>query len=390
MLIKLKQNMKKLFITSKSKIPKNQRFDLKNFKVPFCSNEKKMKYKRFEAFDPKNKKFWKPNYNFRNLGKILIISGPARNGNHILYSLFDGHSQVSTMPGEDFLIREFFSRAKENEAEAIKNLKGPNNIEYILNMSGGNFNKWKKLYDLYINNKSSKIWSGQQPENHGHVTDYQDLVPQINYPKFEKYLYSQKEKIKKIKNFYEFLSIYLKATKILTNSPKKKINFSWFFSGMRRELFSLLKCTKNIICFVPIRRFETFYFSYAKSRFKTNQIEQRVLNELWEHWRHKTIDYLILKKKFPKKVIFVRFEDLINKTEPTIKKLNKKLKIKFEKIQIKPTTLKKSNKGNSSFPKENKYFGKIYKNSTYKKFKNKVQLPKEYFEIYNNVLKNLY
>ena len=43
-------------------------------------------------------------------------------------------------------------------------------------MSGGKFNKWKKLFDLYMSNKSSKIWSGQQPENSGHVTDYQDLV----------------------------------------------------------------------------------------------------------------------------------------------------------------------------------------------------------------------
>lgn len=382
--------MKKFSITSSSQIPKNQKFDLKNFKVPFCNNEKKKKFKRFETFIPKNKGFWKPGSNFKNIGKFLIISGPARNGNHLLSSLLDGHSQISIMPGEDFLLREFFSRAKENEAQAIKNLKNSNNIEYILNMSGGKFNKWKKLFDLYMSNKSSKIWSGQQPENSGHVTDYQDLVPQINYPKFEKYLYSQKKKLQNVKNFYEFLLIYLRATKYLSNSTKKKINFSWTYSGMRRELFSLLEHTKNIVSFVPIRRFESFYFSYAKPRFNTNQIEQRALNELWEHWRHKTIDYLILKKKFPKKVTLIKYEDLVNNTEQTIKKLNKKLKINFEKIQLTPTTLKKPNKGNSSFPKEDKYFGKIYKNSMEEKFKNQVNLPKEYFEIYDNFQENLY
>ena len=105
--------------------------------------------------------------------------------------------------------------------------------------------------------------------------------------------------------------------------------------------------------------------------------------------RHKTIDYLILKKKFPKKVTLIKYEDLVNNTEQTIKKLNKKLKINFEKIQLTPTTLKKPNKGNSSFPKEDKYFGKIYKNSMEEKFKNQVNLPKEYFEIYDNLQENL-
>tara|TARA_B100001027_G_C16250673_1_gene324238 strand:+ start:732 stop:1136 length:405 start_codon:yes stop_codon:yes gene_type:complete len=37
--------MKKFSITSQSQISKNQKFDLDNFKVPFCNNEKKKKFK---------------------------------------------------------------------------------------------------------------------------------------------------------------------------------------------------------------------------------------------------------------------------------------------------------------------------------------------------------
>jgi len=51
--------MKKFSITSPSQIPINRKFDLENFKVPFCNNEKKKKFKRFESFIPKNKKFKK-------------------------------------------------------------------------------------------------------------------------------------------------------------------------------------------------------------------------------------------------------------------------------------------------------------------------------------------
>ena len=38
------------------------------------------------------------------------------------------------------------------------------------------------------------IWSGNQPENEGHVQDYQDLVPEINYSKFLKTLKNAKKK----------------------------------------------------------------------------------------------------------------------------------------------------------------------------------------------------
>ena len=37
------------------------------------------------------------------------------------------------------------------------------------------FDKWNELYKLYKNKSKSNIWSGNQPENEGHVQDYQDL-----------------------------------------------------------------------------------------------------------------------------------------------------------------------------------------------------------------------
>ena len=56
------------------------------------------------------------------------------------------------------------------------------------------FDKWNELYKLYKNKSKSNIWSGNQPENEGHVQDYQDLVPQINYSKFLKTLKNAKKK----------------------------------------------------------------------------------------------------------------------------------------------------------------------------------------------------
>ena len=177
-------------------------------------------------------------------------------------------------------------------------------------------------------------------------------------------------------------------SKLVSSSTKKKLIYKhiYVYSGLRRELFYLLEKTENIICICPIRRFESFYFSYAKSRFKTENVEQKPLDELWEHWRHKTIDYLLLKKKYPKKIIFVKFEDLINKNEITAKKICKKLKINYSKKLNKATILGKTVKGNSSFAKTDQYKGKFYKDSIKKKFPLKM-LPKEYFDILKTVHK---
>ncbi len=374
-------------ITSKSLLG-NVKFSLDLFKEPFCSNELD-RFKRYETIKEfKNKSFWERNTNFDKIGNILFLSGPARNGNHLLMSLLDGHSKILSQPGEDFMLREFLSRVKEDEELAIKNLTGKNNIEYILKMSGGKFNKWEKLHEYNLKSYKSNLWSGQQPENEGHVTDFQDITPKINYLSFKDYLYSKQKDIQSINNFFDFFSIYLKALQYLVGSEnykKFKYPYIWVFSGLRRELFFLFERTNNIRCITPIRRFETFYHSYAKSRFNTDEIEQDVLNELWEHWRHKTIDYLLLKKRYPEKIDLVTFENLIQNTHRTINSICKKLKIDIEEISTTPTTLGVYNKGNSSFAKTNNYKGKVFSEPLKTKFNENVKLPNEYFEMLDKI-----
>ena len=367
-------------IRSKSQLPLAKKFNLNYFKEPFCSKEKK-KFKRYETVEFKRHYFNNKSKKFDKIGKILFISGPARNGNHILMSMLDGHPQIQCQPGEDFLLREFISRAKENEDKLVDKMKNLKNIKYIAEMSGAYTNKWKKLYLAWKNKKKIKSWSGQQPLNKSHISDFQDFIPKINYTGYEKNLIKNLKNIKKSKTFLDFFKIYLESLGKLV--PKKKnltYKHIYIYSGLRRELFYLLEKTENIICICPIRRFESFYFSYAKSRFKTEKIKQKPLDELWEHWRHKTIDYLLLKQKYPKKIIFVKFEDLVNKNESTAKKICKELKIKFSKKLNQATILGKPVKGNSSFAKTDKFKGKFYKNPLRKKFP-KDLLPKEYFEI---------
>ena len=197
-------------------------------------------------------------------------------------------------------------------------------------------------------------------------------------------MFNNKDKIIKAQNFIQFFDIYLKAKEKLYKRPllnkKLKYNFRWTGSGLRRELFYLLERSNKIICLTPIRKFENFYYSYAKTRHNTVKIEQKALNDLWEHWRHKVIDYLILKKKYPNKIFLVQFEDLVNNPDEVAKKLCKILNIKFSKSMTTPTILGKKHLGNSSFKKKTKVKGKIYSTSINRKLSG-VDLPEEYFDI---------
>ncbi len=376
-----------IHVTSWSQIKNDEEFNLDKFKEPFCSSEQ-TRFKRFETIKKfKHPDFWTKSEKFNKIGNVLFISGPARNGNHLTMSLLDGHKEILSQPGEDFMLREIISLAKEDEDSLINNLKSSNNIDFLINLSGATFDKWKKLKEIKDKNIKSSLWSGQQPENESHITDYQDLVPEINYSNFRDFLYSKSKEISESNSFLDIFAIYLKALQHLVNAENKNFTYPylWVYSGLRRELFYLFEKTSNIKCICPIREFESFYFSYAKSRFGTNLIKQGVLNELWEHWRHKTIDYLLLHKKYKDKIIFIKYEDLINNTESTAKKICEKLGIQYYENLLTPTTLGVPNKGNSSFAKDDTNIGKIYSTSAEKTFENKVELPKEYNDIINIV-----
>jgi len=372
-------------VTSKSQLSTNKKFSIDLFKKPFCFKEKK-KYKLYELPKFTHKSFWKFPVKYKTKKyNTLIVSGPSRNGNHLLLSLLDGHSQFGFHSGEDDTLRTYLAAVKLNEKSAIKKIKHYD-PEYVLKLSGQiikknsvtGFNKWKALNELIQNNKKLNVWSGSQKEFTGHVQDFQDIHPNINYADFEKNILEKKQ----YNNFFDFWFDYLKASKILSRDKKMNIKypFRWCGSGLRRELFFLLSKTKNVFAVCPIREFNTYYFSFAKARFKTHKIKQNVLNELWEHWRHKVIDFLILKKKYPNNIFIVKYEDIVGETEKTMRRLSQKLGVKYEKILSKPTILKKKHLGNSSFKKSKKYLGKVF---IKKKVFNTSRLPNEYNDILN-------
>ena len=336
-------------------------------------------------FDNYKKPFFIKKKNLiKKIPKTIIISGGSRNGNHLVWSLLDGNKDLPTLAGEDKFLSSLF-KIKVNSKKVKKNFE-KNNLNFVKKLSGVNFDKWKKIHN---ENLIKENWAGFKFNKKAPLLEFPMFQPKIFY---EEYITSLKKNLKNSTFcFYDLYVAYLEALLKLSN---KKTNHTYKFiyaeSGLRKELLFLLKNGANIKCVVPIRKFESFYFSKCKNMFNSTEIKKSYLNEIWRQWRNKTLDYLYIKKKYPKNIILVRFEDIenVNIREFFVKKILKKLELKFNKINSITTSFRQKVSPNSSFRNKIKKFKKKQKFDPFKypeKF-----LPKDYRKIYNKVEKLIY
>ncbi len=333
--------------------------------------------------------FKKDRSKLKKISKTLIISGGSRNGNHLIWSLLDGNSNLPYLPGEDKFLSQIFKRNLRSSKIFNKNLV-KKKASFLRKMSGARSDKWIKIFKKKIN---KKVWAGKGKKNSSHLPplEFPKNINKINYPAYRNYL---DKNFNKSYSFHQIWKLYLQAQKLLANSLNKKNKFNYIYaeSGLRRELLYLANNKFNFICVVPIRKFETFYFSKIKAKFNSSKINKIFLKEAWEQWLHKTCDYIYLKKKYPKKFVLVPYEDFENlkKRKKSMKKLCKFLNIKFETINLVSTHSNRKVLPNSSFPRKVNLYerGGEYFIPGYKFPKKKI--PKQYFDLYTSLKKYFY
>ncbi len=308
--------------------------------------------------------FWGKPGNTEGWGEALFVSGPSRNGNHLVHSMLDGHPEIGKVPGEDSFLAAYFQDLFEDREMALERIRSEKNVEYILQLTGWGINKWKELWILNRQGGKSSVWSGIQPEGEGFVTDYQDTVIPIDYWAYERKLRQRADEIRTAKTLVEIVWIYMDAlSQLATNPHGGTYPYCWVGSGMRRELGFLMPRIAAMVCVAPLRRFDSYYFSFAKGRYQTSSVKKHVLKDAWQHWLHKTIDYLLLKKRYGERVILVNFDDIIKSPEQTAFNLCHALKIPFDPCLLIPTSLGNPTKGNSSFAQSEEVRGTFYKDS---------------------------
>ena len=79
--------------------------------------------------------------------------------------------------------------------------------------------------------------------------------------------------------FYDLYIAYLKALNKLSNKKTHKTyRFMIAESGLRKEILFLLKNGAYIKCVIPIRKFESFYYTITKSYFGNSKIRLGIYN----------------------------------------------------------------------------------------------------------------
>ena len=346
-------------ITSKSQIPLDTKWELKDFTNLFCSNEMP-DYK----LDPS---FWNQNSHLDD-ESLLIISGGSRNGNHLVYSLLDGHPELPSIPGEDVVLTNLFWKAFSlggKMREWVK--KVPNIGEELRLMNGAYGDKWIRAMSTSSEDLRELPWSGSTSKNFSAVLEFQATELTINYENYICKLKSNEENFRSSQCIWDLFYYYLDAYKQLSTPNllgKSPFTAAYFSSGMRREVSALAQGTKtDFKCIVPVREFRSFAKSKIKGLLSDIECLQDAINESWEHWRHKTIDYLLLKQKYPDNIIIVKYEDLVQNTQPTMKALAKELGISWDDCILQPTHNSKPVIGNSSKRLGEEYRGQIYVDS---------------------------
>lgn len=341
-------------ITSTSMIPDYETFNLDLFSGLFCENE-------FPNFV--DGEFWgRGGALFTERRRGLFVSGGSRNGNHLVWSLLDGSSNVPFCPGEDKVLVTLMWHAKQDEARLISRLRSDEAAEYLLSINGSHFDKWKSLYEFrpYQQSEQKGIWAGKHRADQVAIFEFQQHQHQVNYPAYADGLRRNVRHINKAKTIFEIFRIYLDCYALLTEQRRGQYSDMYAASGMRREMALLAKHNPHFKCIVPVRQFTSYYYSKVMGRYGTTELSEPLLNDAWEQWRHKTIDYLMLAKKYPDNFAIVRFEDLVVKPVETMKALCAAIDIPFEEINKTPTQHQVPVKGNSSFSTPDSNKGRVF------------------------------
>lgn len=362
-------------VTSKSQMPPGENWDLSNFSTLFCTPETPD-----YSVEPE---FWSGESRLDE-ESLLIISGGSRNGNHLLYSLLDGHPELPAIPGEDVVLTNMFWKAFNRGGKMQEWIRTTCDIGEELRMMNGAYgDKWMRAKSVSNRDLRELPWSGSTSKNFSAVLEFQATEMTINYDRYTERLIHNERNFIECKSVWDLFYFYLDAYKLLSESEAPTsgpFTAAYFSSGMRREISALAqRQVSNFKCIVPIREFRSFAKSKIKGLLSDIECLQDAINESWEHWRHKTIDYLLLQEKYPNEILIVRYEDLVQSTEITTRDLCKKLGITWDSCLLKPTQNSKPVIGNSSKRLGEEYRGRIYSDSL-SGFED-IEMPAEYTEI---------
>lgn len=308
--------------------------------------------------------FFTGSKNRNETDEIVVVSSPSRMGNHALMSLLDGHPELPRVPGEDSFLRHSFFNCTYDLNGYLRKIRSRHNVEYIRNLSSfpADTDKWAKVKEAHDSGMMPALHAGIQfPTNRMVITDYQDTLLDVDHAAYLSMLENARTRIADMDNFSELFVLYLHA--LMRLDPQR--NTSRFIgnyanSGMRRQCLWLCENFEKVRILTSIRSFDSYAISHIRSRYRVLEFKAEWIQEAWEHWYHKVIDYFWIKSNYPDNIMLIPFEDISNDLALVAKNVSDFLGISFNETMLSATTFGVKNKGNSSKRRDDSYRGTFY------------------------------
>tara|TARA_B100001057_G_scaffold495145_1_gene593424 strand:- start:897 stop:1967 length:1071 start_codon:yes stop_codon:yes gene_type:complete len=264
---------------------------------------------------------------------VLITGG--RTGSGFFHSILDGHSEISSLPGE-FFFDDFIDK--------VRNEKNLPKIARVF------FNENKYLF----NSKLEKF------DRLGELGEKRNEAFKISYSKFQEYfvkIYKNKTR-NKMNLLISIHLAYSAANK--ENYKKKKIILLHLHHIHRINKISDLNFKIFYTIRDPLANISAFFLNWTN--FKGKIIDP------WSQYYNlsRTVDGINKMTKLNKQIYVIRLEDLHKKNKIIVNKVCKILNLKKEKILFRSTFLKKKWWGDKATKK--------YLNGVNKNFKNTINL----------------
>lgn len=296
--------------------------------------------------------------------KFFWLLQPPRSGGTLFLRLLDGSDKIFVFPvALRFKYRIWPNEKKLNKKDYLKIFK-------LINLN--------KFIKYGISKQSSNI----EQKNHQFIFD----IKKHNY-QLKKVL-KRKIKLKKFVN--SFFIYFFQNWKNYKSKKNKKIIITHttlsnpkFFETNFVNFINTFEDGKIIII---IRKPLAWFNSSKKLRSRSLFINQ---TDTYIFKYYLNFFSTVLKCYNSKKIIIISFDDLILKTENTLKKISKLMKIKFSKSMLIPTFNNESTSPNSSF--QLNLSGKIYKKVVNRKsFLKKNKNTKKLLQQANLIYRKLY
>lgn len=280
---------------------------------------------------------------------ILIVSSPSRMGNHLLLSMLDGLDGLPVIPGEDGFLSFSFYQANQ-DLKAFCNQIG--NIDYIKTLGTNlQFDKWLSFLDHYQNNKKTDTYSGMGTSKRPAISDFPDLLFNIDYDGYHHRLSDNLKKAISEKTFSAFLKAHGNALLHLNpDYPAAQSRFKAYYcySGMRRQAEWTLQTFPEARLITSLRPFASYAPSHIRARGGRPPYDRAALDEALSHWTNKLHDYCALKIRFPNQVGLVKYSDLTTETEKTARSIAAFLDLPYQTSMLTSTLFGHPVRGNTA------------------------------------------